>query len=202
MKKLKNIFQFRSLLIIVTFIYVLLFIIFFDFKSKFLGNETRIEGRVITKKINGDKLTLLIKSKEKIIVYYYFKNEKEKKDFNLNYNDLIIIEGSIKNVNNNTIFNTFNYKKYLKYNNMYYCFNAKNITLKKKNNNIFYSFKEFLEKKINKLKTKDYVKLFLFGEKDYLDNEVYNSYKNLNIIHLLVISSMHFYLLLFFIKTL
>jgi len=79
-------------------------------KSVYRGNETEIEGIVYKKKQTKEKLTLYIKSKEKIIINYY-TNDFENIDIHLG--DKVKITGTLKVPSNNTIPNLFNYKKYL-----------------------------------------------------------------------------------------
>ena len=50
---------------------MLVFTLIYQKKSVFKGNETEIQGIVYKKKITDDKVTLYLKSKEKIIVNYY-----------------------------------------------------------------------------------------------------------------------------------
>ena len=82
MKRLKNILQsrlFYCLLIIVSLLSVLFF-----YKSKtsnYIGNEKVIKGRVINYYIVDNKLTLDLKSFEKIRITYSFKDEKDINDF-------------------------------------------------------------------------------------------------------------------------
>ena len=56
-----------------------------------------------------------LQGKEKVIGTYYFENIDEVNNFKKNYliGDKILINGELSFPKNNTIPNTFNYKKYL-----------------------------------------------------------------------------------------
>ena len=202
MKRLKNIFQYKIyILLFIVFLYVLLFNIFFTYKSKFNGRENNIYGTVIDIKKKDNKLSLLIKSKEKIIVNYYYKNEKEKEIIKIKYHDYIKIDGEMKNPTNNTVFNTFNYKDYLKHKNIYYIFNAKKISVIKSNKNLLYEIKNIISDRIDICKKSgSYIRLFVLGDKNYLDNEIYDTFKNMNIMHLITVSSIHISIIISFLN--
>ena len=59
------------------------------------STTTKVTGKIISQSIDGNKLTLITKSKEKQIINYYFKEENEntlnKTKFNLG--DLIKVDG-------------------------------------------------------------------------------------------------------------
>ena len=62
-------------------------------------------------KIDGNKLSINLIGKEKLVGKYYFKTEEELKSFKRDYNfgDKIKVEGSLTEPSNNTINNLFNY---------------------------------------------------------------------------------------------
>jgi len=43
-------------------------------KSIYQNNETNFEGEILSYKFNGDNLTLTMKKKEKLVVYYKIKS--------------------------------------------------------------------------------------------------------------------------------
>ena len=75
MKKLKIILESKYTYIIV-FLVMLIFINVFKYESKYDKNTNKIIGIIDKIKIDGDKLTLEIKGKEKIICNYYLKTEQ------------------------------------------------------------------------------------------------------------------------------
>ena len=201
MKKLKNILQYNLLyffLIIILVIYVLFFVKYYKIKSKYNLNTKSIKGYIYYIKKDKDNYVLKIKGKENIIVYYYINN-----NINFKYGDYILINGYIKEIDSNNNFNLFNYKNYLLSKKIYYSFNASSIKIIKRTNNIFYKIKNKTINRINKCKySKKYIKTFIVGDKNDIDNEILIKSKKLGIIHLLCISSMHVSLIVLLIEKL
>ena len=111
--------------------------------------------------------------------------------------------GKIKEPSNNTVPNTFNYKKYLYNNRIYYTVTANKITKIKNNTSLIYYFKNKIEKRINSIpKSKNYLFTFILGD-NKLD-DIGSVYQKLGISHLFSISGMHLSLFLtlitFFLK--
>ena len=80
LKKLKIVLQYNYIYYLILFfslLYVFLYISFIKPNSIYLVNTNKVTGYIIDKKINDEKISLVIKAKEKILVNYYFKkNEK------------------------------------------------------------------------------------------------------------------------------
>ncbi|MBR4351216.1 MAG: DNA internalization-related competence protein ComEC/Rec2 [Bacilli bacterium] len=173
------------LLSIIVILYCSLFIILFNPKDI---NDNTITGYIYDYKTDGNKLTIKIKSKRRIIVNYYLKTET----FNLKYGDYVELKGEYTPISENTNFNMFNYKKYLYSQRIYYMFNADSIKLIKKNKNILFTIKNLIVKRIEKCKySKKYLYVFLLSNKNFLEDDLYSSYKNLGLVHLICISGMH-----------
>ena len=169
---------------------VLVYTLLVERKSIYNGNETKIEGIVYKKKQTNEKLTLYIKTKEKIVVNYYIKEEKDLIDINLG--DKIKVTGTMKNPINNTIPNLFNYKKYLYHNDIYYIMTAKNIEKISNNTNIIYDLRDKISSRIDKIsKSNEYIKIFILGDTSLLDDDINESYRQNGISHLFSISGMH-----------
>lgn len=151
-------------------------------KSKF-KDETKITGIInkITKTEDNTQIELI--SKEKILVNIY-------KTVNLELGDKIEVEGKLEIPSNNTFFNLFNYKKYLKSKKINYIFKAKSIKLINKNNKIKYKIKNKIINHINKYKTKNYLKTFILGENE-IDKNIKNTYQINGVSHLFAVSGMH-----------
>ena len=182
-------FLYYFLLLLVS-IYLIIF--FYNYKLDHIYNENDnyFELNIKKYKIDADKLTIEFNN---LIGTYYFKTYEEKQTFINNYsiNDLLSIKGTLKKPNNNTIPNTFNYKKYLSHKNIEYILQIKEYTLKKKNRNLFYKIKNYLYKRINNISNKEYLYAFILGESSYIDESVYNNYKINGITHLFALSGLH-----------
>ncbi len=165
----------------------------FVFKYKSLyTNETYISGKIIDYKVRKEKVTLVIKGKEKVIANYYYNNFKEIK--NIKYGNYIYAKGKLNSPTNNTIPNTFNYKKYLYNHKIYHTFNIESYKIKE-SHNILYNIKNNLYERVDKLKSKKYINALVLGNKSYLDEDEITSIKTNGIMHLFAISGMHVSLL-------
>lgn len=169
--------------------------------------ETEFTGKVTSYKIDGDKLTINLKSKETLIINYHLKSIDEKKYFesNLSLGDSIIAKGKLEVPSENTIFGGFNYKKYLYNKHIYYLVDADKIVKTTNNDSILYHLKNKITTRISKIsKSKSYIKTFILGDKSLLEEEITTSYQNNGISHLFAISGMHVSLfagfLLYFLK--
>ncbi len=178
---------FYLILIVLTSIYVIFFTKIIKYESKI--TKSIIEGLVIRESIDEDKVNLTIKCEnEKIIATIYLQDES----YESLLGKTIRFEGKEKELYNNTIPNTFNYKKYL-YNNKIY----KSFTISKyeiiKDENIFYRFKNKIIKRISEYDdtTKSYLNLFILGDKTYLSESEYSNYRENGVWHLFAISGMH-----------
>ena len=188
MKRLKIVLQQNKILILFFLIISIYSIIYINvFKVKEL-NDTKIYGYIYDYKIEDNKLTLKVKSKKRVLVNYYNYDNSLK----IEYGDYVYIYGNYTEINEPRVFNQFNYKKYLYSNKIYYAFNATNIKLDKRNNNIIFKIKNNIVKRIENCKYfKKYLYIFLLSNKSYLEDNLYNSYKDLGLVHLICISGMH-----------
>ena len=154
MKNLKKVLQYNKLFIVLFIllgIYIYLTTVIIKYKSTLDIDKNSIEGVIKDIKLNGDKLTLEIKSKETIIANYYIKSKEEQIKIKemLHYGDTILLKGTFTVPLNNTIPNNFNYKKYLYNKKIYYTFNIDSYKIIKNNKNLLYKVKDKLYKKIN-----------------------------------------------------
>ena len=196
LKKLNQILQ-SNITLIILFIMLSVYIILnFNIKNSNL-NIDKFNGVLVAYKIDGDKLSMQLKNKQKIIANYYIKTESEKKylENNLELGYTIKTTGSVNEPVNNTIPNNFNYKKYLQSKNITLIMNTKTIKIIKKNN-IFYKLKNFIIKMIDNRKDSKYFYTFILGDKSFLESDVYNLYKTNGITHLFAISGMHISMLI------
>ena len=105
--------------------------------------------------------------------------------------DVVYIKGTLEKPQKNTILNNFNYQEYLLQNGIYYLLNIEEIKLVNKNQNIIFKLKNRLQEYMNTFKAKNYLNSFILGDTSYLSNEIYSSYQENGICHLLAIGSSH-----------
>lgn len=180
---------------IILFIALLYFLItnfFVVYKSNY-EKISNINAKIIDITIKDYGIKLTLKNKEKIIGYLYLEKE-EKQDFlnNYSYGDTVYIKAEELEINNNTVENTFNYKKYLYNNKIFHVLKINYIEKIKDNKNIFYKIKNNLIKNSFKLeKSYPYINGLIFGKDDYIKSDVTTSFRNIGISHLFAISGTH-----------
>ena len=188
MKKLKNILQCNYafyILLVISLIYSFVFINFIIVKSNYKDNDKKLYGIVIDYKKSNDKVTIWVEGKEKVLVNYY-------SDINVSYGDYIYVYGEFKKPKENGNFNLFNYKRYLLSNKINYVVTASKITIIKKNDNIFYTLKNNLLKRIESAnKSKGYILAFLYADKSLIEKDIYTKYQKIGVSHLFAVSGMH-----------
>jgi len=192
LKKLLYSRTFYIVLILFTLIYTFIFISI-PKKSKYTPDENKLEGIVTSYKFDGDKLTFILNGKEKLKCNYYFDRESEKEEYvkHFKYGSRIKISGTLSTPSNNTIPNTFNYRKYLYYHNIFYICNASEISIDNDTINLLYKIKNYVIDRINSYKIKDYLLTFIIGDKSLLENETLDTYRTNGITHLFSVSGMH-----------
>lgn len=190
MRKLKIILKSRYLFKILAGLILLIdlaFINIHNFTSKYNIDETEFIGIVTNYELQESKLVLEIKGKEKLIVNYKYGNKKLN---SLSYGDKILVKGILTEPKELNIPNTFNYKKYLNNKRIYYIVDAYSIDKLENNSNYLYTMKNEIYKRINNLKSSNYIKTLLLGD-NTLNQEVNKSYRINGISHLFSISGMH-----------
>lgn len=192
MKKLKLTLQFKLILILLIISLMYSFCFNITFKSKYT-DENVIYGYINYYLIDGDKLSLELYGKEKILCNYYFSNIDKLNEFKNMYKlgDYIKVEGSLKEPSKNTIFNNFNYKEYLRYEKINYLFDINKITKLRNNNKLRYKIKNTIIDNIDKSINRNYLYTFILGNNKYIDKEVMDSFRKNGISHLFAVSGMH-----------
>ncbi|MDE5630695.1 MAG: ComEC family competence protein, partial [Bacilli bacterium] len=198
MLRLKTILQSSHLILcilIITIIYALIYSII-PRQSKFTINDTKIKGTLISKSIDGDKLTIVLKGKEKIKGTFYIKNYEYVNFYeNIPLGTNILVSGSLSIPSKNTIPNTFNYHDYLYYQGINYTISINDIQIDNSQISWLYKIKNALIKHIKKYQSKAYLLTFILGDKSSLENGVYEEYQNIGVSHIFAISGMHVSLL-------
>ena len=146
-------------------------------------------------KIKVNKCDEVSKYKNK---YLYIKIGKKLK-VTLDYGDEIIIKGKYIEPNTKRNYGGFDYKQYLKTNNIYGSVNVENIKInnKKKANVLFYLANKLackIEKTIDDNLEKNessLLKGILIGKTSDIEEETYKNFRVANISHILAVSGMH-----------
>lgn len=157
-------------------------------KSKYNINDNKFYGVVIDFKIKDDYVSFVIKGREKIKCNYYLSDNEV---FDIKYGDKVLLDGTLSIPKNNTIPNTFNYKKYLNNNNIYYLLTVDNVISVEKSKNIFYKFKNIIKSRIDNIDKSGYLEAFIMGNKSNIDKNIFNTYKNNGVMHIFSVSGMH-----------
>ena len=186
MLRLRKILLLNSIYIILFIWSLIISILRINYPSIYYNNGLNtIKGKIISIENRIDNKKIIIKSKEKLIGYYYGKT-------NIHLGDNIEVYGEIYVPDNNHNENTFNYKNYLKSQNIYHIISIKNIKVINKNNNILIKLKESI---ISKLSKNKYLNTFILGNKSGIDQNIKYSYQVNGLSHLFAISGMHITLL-------
>jgi len=159
-----------------------------EYKSIYIGTEQEFNCIIKNISYDEDKVKLTLYEKEKLIGTYYLK-ENEKLDLKLN--DKIKVIGKLEKPNSNTIPNTFDYRKYLYNNQIFYTIKISKIEKISNNSNIFYKIKNNIISSISNYKSSSYLYTFILGNNDYIDSDINNSYQLNGINHLFSVSGMH-----------
>jgi len=194
MRQLKNILQSKIFYFIILIISILYTIYSLDNINFINKDENVLIGKITNIVLKDNKISFEIKNKEKVLVNYYFDNEDDIGYFNnLKLGDEVKITGNYKEINNNTIFNLFNYKNYLLSKNIKYMFefeNKEDLEKKKSSDKLLYKIKNSLINYIETFKSETYLKTFILGQNG-IDDVYKESYQTNGISHLFAISGMH-----------
>ena len=206
MPKLKIILQskyfvFISLFLALLYVFITTKVIVYD--TKYSLDTNILTGNVVSYTIDGNKLNMLIKAREKVQVTYYINSleEKEYLQKELLIGQKVVIEGKITRPYQNTIPNTFNYQKYLYNNRIYVTFSADKITLEGKTNFLNKIKSDFMKRIDGLGSSKAYLYALILGEVDYIDGDVYQDYQKNGTTHLFAVSGMHISALVLFLTS-
>ena len=177
------------ILFLASLIYVFFFLYNYEVKSIYNENDNIFYLKINEIKIDGDKVSISFSNN--IIGNMYFKTKEEKESFNYKIGDKVKVQGVLKEPNNNTIPNTFNYKEYLNHKGIKYIINIESIVLIEKNKNIFYKIKNSIISRISSINNNEYLYAFILGKSSYIDSEIYNNYKINGVTHLFALSGLH-----------
>lgn len=154
-----------------------------DKKEEFIKHGC-IKGKIVNVIKYDNRYVYDIKNNYKYRVTTY-------DNFKYYLGDKVKVCGSIKTSKNNSVFNLFNYRKYLLSLNIKYVLVEEKSLLISKNKNILYRIKNDFIKHIDKYKSSNYLKAFIIADQSMIEKDYKEWYKNLGISHLFAISGMH-----------
>ena len=191
--KLRKILLYDSLyyiLIILSLIYIFIYSKTFILNTNYNKNNNKFYLKINNYIIDGNKLSIDFDNLKGI---YYFETKDEINLFKKNYNlgDTIEVNGTLEKPNNNTIPNTFNYKKYLYHKRIEYILKINNLKKVKNNKSIPIKIKNYILKRIENIKNNKYLYAFILGKSSYIDIKSYNNYKINGVTHLFALSGLH-----------
>ena len=188
-----------KLLIVITVIYTFYITNNLIYKSNYSEGNVTLVGKITNITYKDNRVNITLKAKEKINITYYTDLKLDCK-----LGDQVKVSGQLTKPYNNTVFNFFNYLLYLLSDKIYFNLKVDKIEKIKDNDNFFYKIKNSIYNRVDQLKSGDYIKAFILGDKQDLDTNIQNIYRENGISHLLAISGMHVTLfasiLLFFLK--
>lgn len=180
------------ILAVLSLFYSYLMINYYPFKSKYDIKDTIIEGYIHSIFIDGNKLKIELIGKEKIIANYYFKDQDEKKNFSLKLGDYVRMDGEMNKPRASSIFNLFDYQKYLYNKQIFFLFKTDKITFVKNNTRLRYKIKQNMLEHIDKIQlSSHYIKALVIGNDDYFDDNISKSFQFNGVSHLFAISGSH-----------
>jgi competence protein ComEC len=180
------------------------FVAHIENKTEFTGKETNFEVQIRQAEINGDQLQMTVKNienGEKLLLQYKIKTAQEKINLedSIMYGSKCSITGTLKLPSTSRNPNAFNYQQYLAYKQIFWILTAGKspFTSCLPSKATFISATE----KIRHIGM-NYVKTYfpeptaslavalLFGERDWMPQELISSYQKIGIVHLLAISGL------------
>jgi len=154
-------------------------------------NDKEFVLKITNMKIKDNKVTLYLDGMEKLVGTYYLKEGEE---CIFRYGELIRVKGALRIPSNNTIPHTFNYKKYLEHQGIYYTLKINSFSKVREDRGL-YRIKNWLVKRVDSIDQTGYMKAFILGDKSLIDDEDYSNYQHIGVTHLFAISGMHIGLL-------
>lgn len=192
MNKLKIILQSNYVIISILILVILITILRINLpvKTTYNLNTTKVTGILLSSKIKEEKVTIIIKGKDKIQGTYYFKTRQDKKKYKkqLEVGNKVTITGKMTLPKTNTTKNLFNYQEYLKKEKIYLIMQIEKITKEDDTISLFYKLKNKIETRAKN----PYIKSFLLGDQSEIKEEVKTSFQKNGISHLFAISGMQF----------
>ena len=177
----KNIYFLIILLCGISFIRVLIVL---NEENIYVSKDMKIYAIVTKIKQDKEKTVIDVRQGKKYRITFY-------EQINVSLGDKVLISGKFNTPKSNTVFNAFNYRKYLLSKKIMLVSNESSLTIKSKNTNPLYVFKTYIKNHIEKYRSKAYLNAFIMGNSSLIEEKVISSYRSLGISHIFAISGMH-----------
>ena len=186
-----NYFYFIVFILLFFFVFIKTKVIIYE--SKISSDIKEITAKITSYKIDGDKISFWFQAEENFIGTYYIKSEKEKiyLENNLKTGLELDLLGEINEISNNSIPNTFNYKKYLYNKKIYTSFLINKIIIKNTKLSFFQIVKNKVLDRIKKLNNNPYLEAFILGDKSLMKRDIEEKIQDNGVSHLFALSGMH-----------
>ena len=189
LKKLKSILlcnKIISLVLIFTLMYVY---VICNLNVNIDVNNTEFNGIVEDIKSDTNKIQIYIKGKELLLANKYNFDDKFIDSIKIGYKVKVL--GKVNIPNNNTNFNTFNYKNYLLSKKIKFTVTIDKLEIIDTKQTVLYIIKDTLKNYLLENKEYPYLNAFILGDTSYLNESVKDSYLKNGISHLFSVSGMH-----------
>ena len=152
-------------------------------------NNTEFNGIVEDIKSDTNKIQIYIKGKELLLANKYNFDDKFIDSIKIGYKVKVL--GKVNIPNNNTNFNTFNYKNYLLSKKIKFTVTIDKLEIIDTKQSVLYIIKDTLKNYLLENKEYPYLNAFILGDTSYLNESVKDSYLKNGISHLFSVSGMH-----------
>lgn len=179
------------------YVFILLSVLLYIFLNIYFDNKVSIFNKEQTNyllyvddyKIKDEYIKMTLCDKECLVGNYYFDDIKEIDD--IKYGSRVIVKGTLDEPSNNTIPNSFNYKKYLYNKGIYYLLKIDEIIIDNSEIGFFDNIRNWIMGRILSFDSNGYIMAFIMGDKDYIDEIEYEMYQRIGVTHLFALSGMH-----------
>ena len=155
--------------------------------SQYKEKNMSIKGVIVNVNYKNDYVVFDVKSGKKYRASYTLG----KKPFSYEVGDIVEVMGVVYEPPNTTVFNLFDYRKYLLSKRIEYLVKVSDVEKIKNGTNPLYGLKRIIIRRIGNLKSKDYLMTFLLGDNTYVNKNSKENYQTLGVSHLFAISGMH-----------
>lgn len=195
-KRLKKILHSKKTYFCLTLLLAFYELYFLSFPKP---KEIKKEERQIIAKIKDYKwmsqesiiqIEVTLENEKYLATYNYQEKESAKLKEIVQYGNTVKITGEFYLPEQNTIPNTFNYKKYLQSKKIDACIKIKEI-IKIKSNFGFQKWRQRIRNHLNTCSNSPYIKMLILGIKEDFPKQIDNLYRENGISHIFVISGLH-----------